>query len=291
MENKLTRKYGFTIFNNQPEESIEYAASNGLRHIELNLSKDLSILETFTPNRIRKIKRLTIAGKVKLSFHLPFTMNVSEIISPYRKNSINYFKYCISLAKKLGATHITIHAGNFFWFPSEKYMRQKALKRFVKSMAEVVSDCENSSVKIALENVVPIPQGSEYLLLGDNIEDFKYIFSQIQSSALRFCLDTGHANMGEGVLPYINNLYDKLICIHYHDNNGNNDEHLPVGSGNINWTNFAQCLMNVKFGGPLISECRNTSPIESANLLQNYFDMVVKNEEPLISYNASPLKS
>ena len=71
---------------------------------------------------------------------------------------------------------------------------------------------KNEAVKIALENVVPFPQGSEVYLLGDNIEDFKYIFENIDSNHLKFCLDTGHANMGEGVIDYINNLHEKIIC-------------------------------------------------------------------------------
>ena len=132
--------------------------------------------------------------------------------------------------------------------------------------------CKNKNVIVAIENVVPIPNESEYFLLGDNIEDFKFIFSQLNSECLKFCLDTGHANIGEGVLEYINNFKDKLSCVHYHDNNGSNDEHLPIGKGKVPWEDLAEGLINIKYNGPFISECRNIEAQKSAMLFENYFD-------------------
>jgi hypothetical protein len=46
-------------------------------------------------------------------------------------------------------------------------MRKKALNRFVKCMDEIVEQCEVNNVTFALENVIPIPQGSDYYFLGD----------------------------------------------------------------------------------------------------------------------------
>ena len=38
-------------------------------------------------------------------------------------------------------------------------------------MKRILVACEKANVKIALENVVPIPHGSDFYLLGDCIED------------------------------------------------------------------------------------------------------------------------
>ena len=271
MNSKFKRKYGFNVYNQQPEEQFEYASSIGLQHIEINLSqKELSI-ETFSANRISRLRELSKLHNIKLSLHVPYYINISEMLVPLRRTHISNLLKCIQVASELKATHVTLHVGKFYWFPAEPWMRKKSLKRFVRSMEKILNVCEGKNVIVALENVVPIPVGSEYYLLGDSIEDFKFIFSNLKSKQLKFCLDTGHANMGEGVLEYVNNFHDKLSCIHYHDNNGFNDEHLPIGDGKIPWEDLAKELINIKYQGPIISECRNIEPHKSALLFEKYF--------------------
>lgn len=265
-------KFGFNVFNQPPEYFFEYAHYNSLKHIEINLTQDHSSLESFTSKRIRKLNRLAERYKVKLSIHLPYTINIADIIGTIRNSNLAYLKECITLAKKIRATHITSHLGNFYWFPSERWMRHKAIQRYLKCLHEVLMNCEESKINLALENVVAIPHGSDFYMLGDTIADFKYIYSNIDSKYLKFCLDTGHANMGEGTTEYIKNFHDKLICVHYHDNSGKNDEHLPVGEGSIPWQDVAIHLGKIKYRGPLISECRNIKPHKAAELFRTYFD-------------------
>ena len=275
MSFKFNRKYGLNVNNKQPEDKFKYASSTGLHHLEINLSQRHLSLEMVNENRISKLQTLAKSHSIKLSFHIPYYINISEILLPLRRTNINYLLKCIQVASELKATHITLHVGNFYWFPLEPWMRKKALKRFVKSIRKVLKVCEDKDIIVAIENLVPIPNGSEYFLLGDNVEDFKYIFSNVDSKCLKFCLDTGHANMGEGVLEYINNFHDKLCCIHYHDNNGFNDEHLPIGEGSVPWENLAEELINIKYQGPIISECRNIEAHKSAILFEKYFDNIL----------------
>jgi len=266
------RKYGFNVYNEHPEDLVEYAYVNGLKHIEVHLSKDKFTLEMLTKERIDALSILLEKHKISISLHIPHYINISDIITPIRNKDINYLLKCINVASQLNATHITLHAGKYFWFPVNNLMRNNALKRFVNSIKKILPICETKGLIIALENVVPIPSGTEFYLLGDSIEDFKFIFSEINSNYLKFCLDTGHANMAEGVLDYLNQLDNKLCCIHYHDNNGLNDEHQSVGKGNISWNHFAKELESRNFTGELISECRNITPLEAALQFDKYFN-------------------
>lgn len=263
---------GFNVFNRPPEEFFEYAYNHQLNHIEINLTQEHSSLDSFNPNRIDKLNRLSEQYKVKLSIHLPYSVNISDIIGPIRNTNLSYIKKCIVLANRINATHITSHLGNFYWFPLEKWMRRKAMQRYLKCLNQVLEFCEVYEVNIALENVVPIPHGSEFYLLGDTVKDFQYIYSNAESNYLKFCLDTGHANMSEGVTEYIKNFHNKLICIHFHDNSGKNDEHLPVGQGNIPWQDVVNYLGEINYRGPLISECRNIKPHIAAELVLKYFN-------------------
>lgn len=172
--------------------------------------------------------------------------------------------------------------GFFFWFPIEKRKRDNALNRFVKNIKPLLEISEDKNIPLVVENVVPLPHGFEHFHLGDNIDDFSFIFDQIDSSSLKFCLDTGHANMADGVEEYLNHFSDKLFAVHYHDNIGNNDSHLEIGEGNVDWDCLANYLNKIDFSGPFISECRNSKPHISAQKFTEYLSN---------NYIASPLKS
>lgn len=272
MINKFKQTYGFNIFNQIPEKQFEYAALHGLQHIEINLSQNNLSIETFDKQRIKLLRDLSESYHIQISFHIPYFINISEILLHLRKSNINYFLKTIQCAHELNATHITLHMGSFYWFPVEQWERKKALNRFLKYMEIVLKSSKEHMVNIAMENVVPLPTGSDYYLLGDNVGDFRYIFSNIESDHIKFCLDTGHANMAEGVLEYTKNFPEQLSCIHYHDNNGLNDEHLAVGMGKVPWKEFTAELKNIGYQKPIISECRNIEAHESAALLARFFE-------------------
>ena len=77
---------------------------------------------------------------------------------------------------------------------------------------------------IALENVYERDPGQ-----------MKPLLDALASPQVRFCFDAGHANAfgGAPLGLWMEALGDFLGEIHIHDNNGVEDEHLPVGEGNI----------------------------------------------------------
>jgi sugar phosphate isomerase/epimerase len=267
-------KFGFNVFNKPPEDFFEYAVETGLKHIEINLTKEHSCLTSFDSERINRLYEKAKENRIGLSLHLPYSLNIADNISMISKSNTVYMEKCVEFAVLINATHITTHIGNYYWFPVNSWKKRKALNRFIKRIEKILAACEKTNIIIALENVVPIPHGSEFYLLGDSIEDFHYIFEKLDSDNLRFCLDTGHANMAEGIVEYIENFKDKLVCIHYHDNKEDNDEHLVVGEGTIPWTEVAQKLKEINFNGPFISECRGIKPHEAAQKLQSFFDKI-----------------
>ncbi|MBN2416258.1 sugar phosphate isomerase/epimerase [bacterium] len=268
----MNNSFGFNVYDRRPEEFLDYAAEHGLTHIEMNLSKDHSSITRFDTKRIDGLNSFCREHDIQLSMHLPYAINIADIISYIQKNNISYLHQCILLAQDLNVSHITAHIGNFYWFPVERWTRRKAIQRFIRNMSRVMESCHKHNVVIALENVVPIPHGSEFYLLGDNIGDLDLIFSEINSECLKFCLDTGHANVGEGVLPYVEQFQDRLISVHYHDNNTINDEHLPVGEGTVPWPDLITALGKIAYKGPFISEIRGLEPHEAAIGLKSYFE-------------------
>lgn len=271
MENYLYKNYGITLFVDSLEETLKSAAFIGLKHLEINFPFSNPPSQAITKTGIRRIKKMKAENNIKLSFHIPYSSNISDIIPAIRRSSIKFLTESITMAGTINATHITIHMGSFYWFPVAKWMRKKALDRFIKNILPILNVCKSNNVKLALENVAPIPQGSDYFYLGDNIHDFKYIFGKIDSEYLGFCLDTGHANLGEGVTEYIHQLGKKIINIHIHDNNSTNDDHKTIGEGNINWDEVVKALVKLNYRGPIISECRDKIKYQSINLIDEYY--------------------
>ena len=66
-------------------------------------------------------------------FHVPYYINISEVFPHIRKSNINYLIESIKTASKLKVNHITLHIGNFYWFPVEQWNRKRALKRFLQN--------------------------------------------------------------------------------------------------------------------------------------------------------------
>lgn len=271
------RNYGITLYIDSLEEALGKHPKDFIKHYEINFPASVSPSSAFDKKRIRKIRRLINSSNVKLSFHLPHSFNISDIIPAIRNKGLAFLSESIETAGKIGVYHITIHMGTFYWFPSARWTRKKALDRFIVNIYPLLQLCKTNRIKIALENVAPIPQGSDYYYLGDNINDFRYIFSKLDSKYLGFCLDTGHANLGEGITEYIKHLGDKIINIHFHDNNGANDEHLPVGGGTINWQDLTTQLIKMKYKGPLISECRDNEKYHSVESIDKFFENVLAN--------------
>lgn len=264
-------KFGLLAVKKPIEEMFEVANQSGISHIEIDLIKEHSYVETFSAKRISDINKLAKKYKISVSLHIPYTINPSDTIPMIRNANVEYFKKCILLAHKLNATHITTHIGYCNGLPSWDWMRKQALDRLVLSLSEVLPICKKYKVYLALENVNPMPKDSEFFYLGDNISDLEYLYNQLKSPFLKLCLDTGHANTNEGPVQYLKKFGDKLVSIHVHDNKGKYDEHLAIGEGTIDWKNFANELKKMKFSGPFVSEVFSRTPQEAREDLEKYF--------------------
>lgn len=131
--------------------------------------------------RVEKLIDAAEKDGIKYSFHIPHSISVSDILPPIRRSGMNYLSDSIEVAGALHAQMIVIHMGNFYWFPVEKWMRNKARARMLKSLDILVEKCSKHGVKLALENLVKIPHGSEFYQLGDCLEDFEYFSFSLAS--------------------------------------------------------------------------------------------------------------
>ena len=145
----------------------------------------------------------------------------------------------IKTAKRLGIDLINFHANINGMFYGEK--RKVVLDNMIKSLREIVSQAKKHKVDVMLENV-PLSNGIH------SLSEFKYIIDNV--NGLFVHLDIPHAFTSGGmasVIDYINTFGDKIIHIHWHDNHGQKDEHLPIGEGFIDHKMATEMLKDIGY--------------------------------------------
>ncbi len=91
-------------------------------------------------------------------------------------------------------------------------------------------------------------------------KEFKDIYDRIASEGdnrdyFKVCIDTGHTHevtrfgnptIGDFIRMFKNN---EIACLHMHDNDGIDDQHLPVNTGTIDWDDVFDALDEVGYDG------------------------------------------
>lgn len=261
--------FGFNAYEKPVEEYFNYALEHNMRHVEIDLIKDHSAPQTFTANRMQTIRSFCEANAIAVSLHVPYTLNLAERIGFLRKSNVAFFKKCLAVAHQLNATHVTCHLGKFSGIVSWPWLRTQMLDRVILSLRDILACCEEWHIPLALENAVSIIQGADQHFLGDSVQDFTYIFNQFDSPWLKICLDIGHANTNDGALAFMDAFPNKIINVHFHDNNGKYDDHQTIGDGTVSWQAIMQKFGEINYQGPYISECFQTQPHLAAGQFLN----------------------
>lgn len=108
----------------------------------------------------------------------------------------------------------------------------------LKRLERILKVCEKYNMPLAIENT-------------ENIACFMYTFKNINHKFLKFCYDSGHANCFNPEIDFLSDFGDKLICLHLHDNMGQNDDHTLNKYGSIDWDKLAQKLAKINYNGSL----------------------------------------
>jgi sugar phosphate isomerase/epimerase len=150
----------------------------------------------------------------------------------------------LELAASLGAGAIVLHA-----YPDQSYEFQR------RSLAELEPYARLLGVRIALEN-----------LFEGNLERLAQLFNEFSPDFLAFCYDTGHGNMLQGSMDFLERWNDRLAAVHIHDNDGTADQHRLPFTASVDWARFARLVAESAYHLPLNLECtlgnHNSMPAE-----------------------------
>ncbi len=172
-----------------------------------------------------------------------FVLNIASLDDNIRSQCRNLVGEALKLARDIESPIYGIHMGyladgdadsrGIFQFKPEKNSRSLCLKQMTAFIKDTTKEISNGMILI-LENLFPGRTGN--FSLGCTFEEIKKIMSLVPDQ-VGLLLDLGHLNISSQVLgfdkyvfldKYVAELGDRIHEIHLSENNGLEDEHLPL---------------------------------------------------------------
>jgi sugar phosphate isomerase/epimerase len=138
-----------------------------------------------------------------------------------------------------------------------KYGEDAVIDVAARNLKAMARAAQKHGIALAFEDM------GDMLPLGDRATLEKLV-QAIDEPNAGYCLDSGHAWMrGDDPADLVRWMGKRLFETHFHDCRGGSrkappkhaeDEHLPVGFGNIDWRRVIQALDEIGFPGPVTFE-------------------------------------
>jgi sugar phosphate isomerase/epimerase len=206
-------------------------------------------LHALNKNRVATLNQIAKSRSLQYTLHAPFAdINIASPSKPILTASLKRLKESMAYANALNAKLWIFHPGNrtgiSMFYPGEDW------KQNIKSLSVLHETAEEYGLNIALEN---LPE--KYGFLMKQPEDFHKFYKETRLHDIGIVLDVGHANLEGQTEQFLRKLPDKIVHMHVSDNMGENDQHLGLGYGKINWQRFVESLREIAYDKTVIIEC------------------------------------
>jgi sugar phosphate isomerase/epimerase len=185
-------------------------------------------LDTCQDADVRQLGDALKKAGLSYTFHAPFMdLAPGGVDSKIRSATQERLEHILHLAALIRPRSVVFHPEYDPWRHAEAF--DLWFQGSLEMWTPLVKEAENLGVTLALENV--FEQGPETL---------KKLLEEINSPHCGFCFDTGHWLIfsKKGWEEWMEVLGGRLVEVHLHDNNGEEDQHLPPGDGKFDFTGF-----------------------------------------------------
>jgi sugar phosphate isomerase/epimerase len=204
-------------------------------------------LHALDKRRVKALNELAASHSLKYTVHSPFAdINIASPSKPLLNTMLKRLKKSIIHASALNCQiwvfHSGLKTGVSMFYPSMGWTQNT---KSARSLYEFASD---HGLRIAIENT-PEP----YPFLMTNVEEFKRFYNEVNED-IGMILDIAHAHINGQIESFLVTFADKIVHMHAHDNNGESDQHLGIGYGNIDWKKVAALTKKISYGGIITVE-------------------------------------
>ena len=226
------------------EDAVEWAAAHDVRWIDIQLDTGPNALTSFDDARAACIRRACARHGIHLGLHTASAVNVAEY-APHVADAVDrYLEAYVEVAPQLGAEWIVVHAG--YHFTSDKEMRMTAGRERLK---RIIGHAERHGALVLLENLNKEPDAAEIHYLAYTVEEWRYYFEEIHSTAFKLSFTVNHAHLvPEGVAGFVDALdMARVEEVRLADCFRNGFEiHLKPGAGDLD---FADAFRRIEAKG------------------------------------------
>ena len=198
-------------------------------------------LHALNKKRVAALNRVARSRSVQFTVHAPFAdINIASPSKPMLTATLKRLKESMAYASALNAKLWVFHPGSktgiSMFYPGEDW------KQNIQTIRKLHKTAEEYGLNTAIEN---LPE--KYGFIMKTPEDFQKFYKETGLNDVGIVLDVGHANLEGQTEHFLRKLPDKIVHIHVSDNMGENDQHLGLGYGKINWQRFAGTLREIDY--------------------------------------------
>jgi sugar phosphate isomerase/epimerase len=254
-------------------DALQKMADLGIAQVELCVDPHHSDPTYWNHSPEKVLQQMSHIGIQIRSVHVPVIKIGDQIGFKSLQNIVTTTSLkTIDIAARLRADFIVQH----IYYADESVTNHLAAensRNIILDIEKVTGYAAEKGVNLALENL-PINSDRRF---GAGIMEVMDIAQGYPDQRVGICLDVTHC-VASGIDPLdildrIN--MNRLLSIHASDNyfNSYNDQHLPIGKGEINWKKFFKRLEQYGFNGALVIEVTGNSKegnslIDSIEFLQ-----------------------
>jgi sugar phosphate isomerase/epimerase len=206
------------------------------RILDLGLAPEIAFkgpeLDNLPTSRLTTVARLIAANDRRPTVHAPFFDLSPGAMEPLvRQVTLRRLTQALQAAGHLGARLMVVHPGYDRWrYPN---LATTWLDHAATTFAPLVAMAEQHDCRLALENIYE-----------DQTATLTALVDRLGSPWFGHCFDIGHWQLfgREPLEKWLIAVAPHLLHLHLHDNRGQNDDHLPVGEGLIDFAPLRQLL-------------------------------------------------
>lgn len=226
-------------------EALKFAAENGFDAFEVDIYFPTVDLDDWNWNEIEALKEISRDAEIEISVHAAYyELNMAAFLKGIKEESVRYINKSIDFCHELGGEVITVHPGEFTYdVPPGASVDTDPLMKIqwdhnIESLKRINAYAESKGITPCLENL-------GWNEVAQSFEDMLKIRDEV-GDTLQFTLDIGHARLNSegGVEEGFRVLGDNIRHIHFTDNYGKEDDHLPIGEGNTDYSKFFHLIKN-----------------------------------------------
>ena len=225
-------------------DAFKAAARNDFDAFEITCVFPSADPHSIKPEALDEAREILRQMPMEICVHAPFfEINIAAYCKSIRTASISIIESSIDLCHALNGKALIVHNGDYTYdIPGATRHNHPALEiqwtSNIDALKQINAYANERGVTVCLENII-INDTSIDRCYADLLE-----IRAAVGDSLKFTLDMGHSRLSQGTAEAIRILGDAIGHIHLSDNFGEKDDHLPLGEGNYDYSDYVGFLKN-----------------------------------------------